>query len=101
MLASEVISTARKGLFMVEGPRLRTRTRPEDAATFSRYSTILSQRASFLSVPIRKPKNSSGVGTAAETENKVRNEARLTLASERVMGHMIPCHPGRAAVTAA
>ena len=35
------------------------------AATACMYSTILSQRTSFLSLPMRKPKYSSGVWTAA------------------------------------
>src|SRR5215813_12152074 len=52
------------GLSLVDFPSSRKRTRSDALATCRRYSTILSHRASLLSVPMRNPKNCSGAGTA-------------------------------------
>src|SRR5262245_36899483 len=49
------------GLSLVVLPSSRNRTRSEFAAADFMYSTILSHRASLLSVPILKPRNCSGV----------------------------------------
>src|SRR3954468_13613417 len=53
-----------KGLPLVDLPSSRKRTRSDVSETCFTYSTILSHRASLLSVPMRKPKNCSGAGTA-------------------------------------
>src|ERR1041384_3445457 len=53
-----------KGLLFVDFPSSRKRRRSEPLDTMRKYSTILSQRASFLSSPTRNPRNFSGVGSA-------------------------------------
>ena len=50
---------------LVDLPSSRSRMRSEAAATMRMYSTILSQRASFLSSPTRKPRNFSGVAVCS------------------------------------
>src|SRR5215831_9322600 len=75
-LSGELISMSTNGLPLVVGPRLRKRTRSLLAATCCMYSTILSQRTSFLSLPMRKPKYCSGDWIAAEAANAVTIKAK-------------------------
>ncbi len=63
-VSGALISMTMNGLPSVDLPSSRNRTRSLAPATCRMYSTILSQRASLLSEPIRKPKNCSGVASA-------------------------------------
>jgi hypothetical protein len=64
-VSAELISNRMNGLPFVVGARLRNLTGSVPLATACMYSTIFSQRTSFLSLPMWNPKYSSEVYTAA------------------------------------
>ena len=92
MFAADVMKTSRNGLPSDVGPMFTAFNRPP--LSFSRtpkYSTILSQRAIFLSAPNWKPKNFSGVvmscpsaSAGRTTQKRKSRRVRISLLIENL-----------------